>query len=278
MRYLARCGELRADPARLAPGVRSVIAVAARYPVNPRPGSGFSTCARGRDYHLVIRDKLRLLAAALRRHAPLAVARLCVDSAPLPEREWALRAGIGWRGRQGQVINADLGACLLLGEILVDAEWPPSPPVPNRCGDCRLCVEACPTGAIRGDGTVDARRCISYLTIEHKGEISADLQPRMGEALFGCDCCTAVCPWNRGGEPWTVPELREKRPLPDAQACLRLTEAEFEERFRDTAVLRTGLARLRRNAAIAILSRHPAAGPGRSPSGQASGGGCPPSG
>jgi epoxyqueuosine reductase len=255
MRYLARHRDLRSDPDKLAPGARSAIVVAARYPVNPRPGAGFSTYARGRDYHAVLREKLRQLAAELGGRLPLKVTRVCVDSAPLAEREWALRAGIGWRGRQGQIVHPELGACLLLGELLVDAELRPSAPLPDRCGACRRCVEACPTRAIREDGTVDARRCISCLTIEHDGEFPADLREAMGEALFGCDCCTAVCPWNRFGETQAMPELRERSPMPTADQCLRMSEPEFERIFKDSAVHRLGLKRLQRNAANAGKNR-----------------------
>jgi epoxyqueuosine reductase len=254
MDYLSKHLELRADPRVLAPGARSVIMVAARYPVNGRPGEGFSTYARGLDYHEIIRGKLRALAAFLQARAPLGVARVCVDSAPFPEREWAVRAGIGWQGRQGQVVNARFGCCLLLGGLLVDVELEPSAPVADQCGLCRLCVRSCPTGALCEDGRVDARRCLSYLTIEHKGEIPPALRSGLGQALFGCDFCTAVCPWNRFGADRVLPELAE-RTLPDADACQRLTPEEFHRRFGGTAVERTGLERLRRNAAIAIANR-----------------------
>ena len=245
---------LRADPRELAPGARSLIVVAARYPVNDHPGKGFAMHARGKDYHAVLREKLEQLARFIRQAKPLSVARICVDSAPVLEREWAVAAGIGWRGRQGQVVNAELGCCLVLGELLVDIELAPSPPAANQCGDCRLCLDACPTGALTEDGLVDARRCLSYLTIEHKGAIAPDLRLRIGEALFGCDRCTTICPWNRFGKDKIMPELRPER-MPSAEECLHMTEIEFRKRFKPTTVWRTGLPRLQRNAAIVMLNR-----------------------
>ncbi len=251
MAYLQRHAELKKDPANVAPGVKSIIAVAARYPTNPSPESGFSAYARGLDYHDVIRSKLRTLAATLNEHHPLQVQRICVDSAPLLEREWAIRAGLGWQGKQGQLVNASAGCCLVLGFLLVDLELPASDPVAECCGDCRCCLDACPTGAALGAGRVDARRCLSYLTIEHKGAIPNEFQSAMSGTLFGCDRCTAVCPWNRRGTALVMPELDAQQSTPSANACLAMTEAEFTERFKGTAVYRIGLERLKRNASLA---------------------------
>ena len=254
MDFLSRNESLRSDPRQLAPGARTVIVVAARYPVNPRPGEGFAMHARGKDYHLVIREKLKTLARFINRERPLAVSRVCVDSAPVLEREWAVAAGVGWRGRQGQIVNAGCGCCLLLGELLVDLALRPSRPVANQCGNCRLCLDACPTGALQGNGQVDAGKCVSYLTIEHKGEMPRELEPAIGEALFACDRCTAVCPWNRFGNDRIMPEF-QPRPMPSPAECLRMNDAEFRTRFKDTTVCRTGLVRLQRNARIALANR-----------------------
>ncbi len=179
MAYLHRHARLRIHPAEVATGVKSIIAVAARYPTSPAPGSGFSTYAGGLDYHDVIRGKLRKLAAFINEHHPLQVHRICVDSAPLLEREWAIRAGLGWQGKQGQVVSATAGCCQLFGFLLVDLELTPSERVDERCGDCHCCTAGCPTGAALGNGRVDARRCLSYLTIEHKTSIPDDLQDAM---------------------------------------------------------------------------------------------------
>jgi epoxyqueuosine reductase len=251
MDYLSRHDAIRADTRRLEPWARSIVVVAARYPVNERPGFGFSTYAGGLDYHIALRAKLLDLAARVRQLFPAAQARACVDSTPLLERELAIRAGIGWRGKQSQVVNAKMGCCLFLGELLLDIGLSSSQPVPNRCGRCRLCVDACPTGAIGEDGLIDARKCISYLTIEHKAAIPEHLQALLGEAVFGCDLCTAVCPWNRFGADCVMPEFRGQD-MPDAAAIRALDRVRFRERFRHTAAYRTGLQRLQRNAAIAL--------------------------
>lgn len=255
MAYLERHAPLKEHPANFVPGVKSIIAVAARYPVNPAPQEGgFSTYARGLDYHDVIRAKLRQLSAFIdeelappssKQARPLR--RICVDSAPLLEREWALRAGIGWRGKQGQIISPVAGATILLGFLLTDLELKPSSQQENRCGNCRLCLGSCPTGALPGSSEVDARRCLSYLTIEPGAEFPADMPHNLHGRIFGCDSCTAVCPWNRKATAPLMPELMQTAPLPDAAKILSMTEDAFKERFKGTAVYRTGLQHLQQN-------------------------------
>ena len=257
MDFLARQADLRADPRRLLPEARSVVVAAARYPLGGVPGP-YAAHARGRDYHGVLRTRLTHLARVIGAARGQALrARVCVDSAPLPEREWAVRAGLGWIGRQGSLVHPRWGCGLVLGELLVDCDLAPSAPLPDGCGECRLCRAACPTGALRGDGTMDARRCIAYLTVEHAGAIPEAVRPLMGGSLFGCDRCTAVCPFNPRGTEGVLPELTPAgrpgggTPYPDAAACLALDEAGFERVFRGTAVYRSGLDRLRRNARLA---------------------------
>ncbi|MCG2659066.1 MAG: tRNA epoxyqueuosine(34) reductase QueG [Kiritimatiellae bacterium] len=257
MDYLAHHAELRLNPMLVAPEAKSVIVVAARYPADPTI-SPFSNYARGRDYHDVLRGKLKQLARHLgaQSRVPLA-ARICVDSAPVLEREWAVRAGLGWIGKQGSLVNPEWGCTLFIGELLVNLKLVPSIPVPNRCGNCRRCVDACPTGAIQPDGLVDARRCIAYLTIEHKGAIPEDLRPFLCSSLFGCDRCTAVCPYNQAGVDAILPEFNPVGiPMPTAEQCLALSKADFQQRFRGTAIYRSGLSRLKRNATVAMANRN----------------------
>lgn len=253
MTYLARHVLLRADPRLIMPEARSIIVVAARYPAAPQIAP-FSNYCRGRDYHAVLRSRLKRLAQTLAAAVPAPlVYRICVDSAPVLERAWAVRAGLGWIGKQGSLVHPEWGCTLFLGELLVNFELAPSLPVPNRCGNCRRCVDACPTGAIQSDGLVDARRCIAYLTIEHKGAIPEELRPFLGASLFGCDRCTSVCPYNRAEVDAILPELNPAGPpLPTAEQCLAMRAADFQKKFRGTAVYRSGLARLQRNAAVAM--------------------------
>jgi epoxyqueuosine reductase len=201
-----------------------------------------------------MRQRLRHLSDWIGQMTSLKTSRVAVDSAPLLEREWALRAGVGWRGRQGQIVTREAGCCIVLGFLLVDLELTPSPPAANRCGTCRRCLDACPTGALRPDGAVDARRCISYWTIEHHGPIPGDVAPLLGKSLFGCDRCTAVCPWNRFGADLVLPEFLAVASLPDTSACLSITDTEFAGRFDGTAVQRTGADSLRRNVAVATAN------------------------
>ncbi len=248
MQYLHRHAEIKEHPEKVAPGVKTIIAIAARYPLNTEPGSGFTSCARGLDYHDVIRFKLRVLATHINDIQPLNVHRVCVDSAPLLEREWAMRAGIGWQGKQGQLINPAAGSCFLLGFLLVDIELEPSTPLKNQCGDCNLCVESCPTGAALGNSRVDAQKCLSYLTIEPSSVVPEEMKQAMQGVLFGCDCCTAICPWNKCATAPVMPEFEELMSLPSAQDILKWSEDDFKMRFKGTAVYRTGLAQLKRNA------------------------------
>ena len=259
MDYLHRHAPLRRHPAAIVPDVHSIIAVAARYPVNPSTAAGgFCMTARCRDYHDVLRDKLRLLSNFIKQRTAARTTRICVDSAPLPEREWALRAGLGWQGRQGQLVSPGAGTCTVLGFLLTDLVLSPAKPMENRCGDCRRCIESCPSGAIRPNAQIDARRCLSYLTIEHPGEIAPERQSAMGQALFGCDICTSICPWNQTATAPVMPELAESTgPLPDAAGITAMPPDTFAARFRGTAVKRTGLDHLQRNAAIALSNAAP---------------------
>lgn len=256
--YLQRHAPLRKHPGNITPGVRSIIAAAASYPRNQAPGNGFCMLAQTRDYHGVLRERLRSLADFIHRHQALTCARICVDSAPLPEREWAMRAGLGWQGRQGQLIIPGVGACTVLGFLLIDIELTPTQPIENQCGNCQRCVDSCPTQAIQKDRCIDARRCLSYLTIEHRGDIPQALASRMGGTLFGCDICTAICPWNERSEQKIMPGLESKNAgaCMHLEACATISEDMFKKTFQDTTVQRSGYERLRRNARIVIDNLH----------------------
>jgi len=255
MDYLRRHAQRRRDPRAIFPAAQSLVVIALPYPVNPAPDDGgFAMLARGRDYHLVLRARLGALARRLAGDTASLRWRVCVDSAPLAERAWAVRAGLGWIGRQGQLVHPEYGATVVLGTLLINVALPPDTPHPNRCGDCRRCLDACPTGALAGDGTLDCRRCLSYLTIEHKAAVFAPLDAaRVGaqHAWFGCDRCTAVCPWNRAPAAAIPAEFLPSEP-PSANAIQALDEAGFAVRFANTTVLRTGLSRLLRN----VLAPH----------------------
>lgn len=256
MNYLFRNMMLRSHPAQLVPYAKTIIVVAAAYPA-VKQSEHWSNIALGRDYHDVLRAKLKQLEQAIREQADVPLqARVCVDSAPLLEREWACRAGLGWIGRQGSLVHPEFGCCLFLGELLVNLELEASSPLSNQCGDCRLCVEACPSGAIQPDGFVDARRCAAYLTIEHKGAVPASCQKFLGLSLYGCDRCALVCPRNRPAADFVMQEfLGVDQLMPMPEACLAMSEADFNRRFTGTTVHRIGLKRLQRNAAIVMNNR-----------------------
>jgi epoxyqueuosine reductase len=262
MRYLASPDGLaaRADPARLLPSLRTIIALATPYPPPlpdvPPPGGNVAAYALGDDYHRVMKDRLIRLGAELDLLAGHAAKFLAwVDTGPVLEREIASRAGLGWIGRNSMLIHPQLGSFLFLGEIFTDLFLEPDPPfAADRCGRCERCLQACPTGCILPDRTIDSRRCISYLTIEHRGSIPVELRGAIGSRLFGCDICQTVCPWNRKAPPATDPRFiaRPIFPITNLQEEIAISQEAWQDRFRDSAVHRTGWAGYRRNAIIAL--------------------------
>lgn len=277
MTYLATPEHIepRADLRRVLPQARSLVVVALAYErVDPVPPAALvrgriARYARSDDYHMVMRDRLVALAdriAADLGHA--VVARPCVDTAPVLEREWAERGGLGFIAKNTMLIAPGLGSYVLLGELLVDADLPPTAPAePSkpRCGGCRSCLDACPTGAFADAYVLDARRCISYLTIENRGAIPRELRRAVGTWIFGCDICQEVCPFNAGaGEP-ADPELRPRsdaHALPDLIALAHASSNQLRRFVRRTAMRRAGRTQLLRNVAVALgNSGHPAAIP-----------------
>jgi epoxyqueuosine reductase len=288
MAYLGRHADARRHPASILPEVRSVVMVGMNYKSGVRsqesgvrsqePGSdneGAETSsltpdpclltpgkvaryARGRDYHDVLRERLNRLLAWVQEQAPGCRGRCVVDTAPLLERDFARRAGLGWFGKNTMLLNRQLGSYFFLGALLLDLELRPDPPhETNHCGTCTACLDACPTGAFVGPGVLDSRRCISYLTIELRGPVPEELRAGLGDWLFGCDVCQEVCPWNRKAPPGREPALQ---PRPDLEAVdpvelLGLSEEEFRRRFRGTALMRARRRGLLRNAALVLGNR-----------------------
>lgn len=259
MDYMADSLPLRSDLNRVLPGVRSVVAVGLNYYQEPVGGDvNVARYALGRDYHKVIRGKLKKLAQTMEEVCPEEDWRACVDSAPVMEREYANRAGLGWFGKNTCLINSHRGSWFLIGVLLTTAEIPLDSPAVGGCGTCRKCIDACPTGAIvQRDGVwqVDARRCISYLTIEKRGEFSAEEREMVGDWTFGCDVCQEVCPFNqaRESQPLRAAETQEagfldRRDFGSLEEILVWSESEWDERTRGSAVRRAGFEGLKRNA------------------------------
>jgi epoxyqueuosine reductase len=272
MTYLHRQAEKRKHPARIVPDARVAVVTLTNYfhgstdPGHPGLAPGVSRIsgkvaqyAWSTDYHTVIGRRLEQLATAVREIAPGARTRCYVDAGPVPERELAQRAGLGWIGKNTMLIHPTIGSFTFIGVIFTDAELVPDLPFQaDRCGTCRRCLDACPTDAFVESRVLDARRCISYLTIEHAAPFSDDERRLVGDWLFGCDVCQDVCPWNvRFAEPTSDPELaaRAEVAAPDLGELLALAPEDFERRFGDTAFERPGAAGLRRNAAAVSANR-----------------------
>jgi len=261
MSYMERNAALRIDARSLEPGTRSVIALAAPYSYGtPREhqDGAIAMYAHSDDYHDVLRDRMRALGAFVQAEAGCDVApRPVVDSAPLLERNVAVDAGIGWLGKSAMVIHPDLGSTFFLAELLVDRDLTPTgAPHPDRCGRCTRCIDLCPTGAIVAPFRVDARRCISYLTIELKGPIPRSLRALVGHRLFGCDVCQSVCPWNtRAAERGDGTGVFSRRPevvAVEAVELIEMSQAAFSARFRQSPLKRSKRRGLGRNAAVVL--------------------------
>ncbi len=261
MDWLVREPERREDPRRLWPEARSVLCLAANYGPGDDPLAGLarrdrgniSVYARGRDYHDVLKGRLKQLAGWLHAKTGAAV-KVFVDTAPLLEKPLAQRAGLGWQGRHTNLVSRRFGSWLFLGEILTDLALPPDPPEPDRCGSCRRCLDACPTGAITAPYRLDPRRCVSYLTIEHKGPIPLELRPLLGNRIYGCDDCLAVCPWNKFARRGREAKLRARPELeaPDLAMLATLDDSAFRRLFAGSPVKRIGRHRFLRNVLVAV--------------------------
>jgi epoxyqueuosine reductase len=264
MHYMQRHGLKRARPQELVPGTLRVVSVRMDYwPGAARAADevladgrlGYvSRYALGRDYHKVMRRALEHLARDLARRIGPFGYRVCVDTAPVLEKALARNAGLGWIGKHTNLLSRDAGSWFFLGEILTDLPLPADAPATAHCGSCRACIPACPTAAIVAPYRLDARRCISYLTIEHPGAIPEELREAIGNRIYGCDDCQLVCPWNKFAHTASHPDFKVRHALdaPALPELFRWSEREFDERMRGSAIYRIGFERWSRNIAVAL--------------------------
>ena len=260
MGWLAARAAARASPTVLWPEAKSVVVLGLNYApaADPLAGLGqrergnISVYARGRDYHDLVKSRLKALARFIAARWPGAL-KLFVDTAPVMEKPLAQRAGLGWQGKHTNLVARGFGSWLFLGEIYLALELPPDAAERDHCGQCRRCLDACPTAAFPAPYRLDARRCISYLTIEHKGTIDRALRPLIGNRIYGCDDCLAVCPWNKFARAAALPGLAPREAGAPALAALAaLDDAGFRARFSGSPVKRIGRDRFLRNVLIAI--------------------------
>ncbi|HEX7251955.1 MAG TPA: tRNA epoxyqueuosine(34) reductase QueG [Thermoanaerobaculia bacterium] len=264
MAYLEETMEVRAQPRSLLAGARSIVCLAARHRTTrpiARDGSRVARYAVGRDYHQTLRERANRFVASAKANLGSFRFRICADSTPRAERSLAAAAGLGWIGKNGCLIDPDEGSFLLLAEVITDLDLPPDEPIAERCGSCVRCLAACPTQAFLAPGLLDAHRCISYWTIEHRGPIPDEMKAQLGDLVFGCDICQEVCPWNAS------PQTDDGRPATDAEGpnapddaiparadWLRMGKGEWRRRFGATAFNRTGRRGMQRNAAASVGS------------------------
>jgi epoxyqueuosine reductase len=263
MDYMASHGSKRARPAELVPGTRSVITARLNYLPLAAPSDAIladgrkahiSRYALGRDYHKVLRNRLQKLAERIADAVGPYGYRAFTDSAPVMEVALASQAGLGWRGKHSLLIDRSVGSFFFLGEIYTDLELPPDPPVTDHCGTCSACLQACPTGAIVAPYQVDARRCISYLTIELKGSIPEALRPLIGNRIYGCDDCQLCCPWNRFAQPTRETDFAVRNGLDQANLVelFAWDENTFNDKLVGSPIRRIGHERWLRNIAVGL--------------------------
>jgi epoxyqueuosine reductase len=260
MDWMARDIDRRADPRVLWPEARSIICVGVNYGpagdplcVHDEPDRGaISVYARGRDYHDVVKKRLKAFARWVASSYDCE-AKVFVDTAAVMEKPLAMRAGLGWIGKHTNLVSRRFGSWLFLGEVFTTLDLVPDPPEVDHCGSCDACVRACPTDALREPYRIDPRRCIGYLTVEHKGAVPPDMAESFGNRIFGCDDCLAACPWNKFAKPTPHVELRPRSDLaaPRLSDLARLDEEQFRRLFAGTAIRRTGHQRMMRNVRIA---------------------------
>ena len=264
MNYMAKHGSKRVRPTELLPGTLRVISARLNYwPPQARasweviddPHSAFiSRYALGRDYHKVMRHRLQQLADRITQSIGPFQHRVYTDSAPVMEVELAQLAGLGWRGKHTLLLQREHGSWFFLGEIYTDLDLPSDTPTDDHCGTCQACIDVCPTGAIIAPYKLDARRCISYLTIEFKGSIPPELRPLLGNRIYGCDDCQLICPWNKFAQPTLENDFHPRQYLDDVTLIelFAWTEADFNTRLQGSAIRRIGHTQWLRNIAVAL--------------------------
>ncbi|MFC3629254.1 tRNA epoxyqueuosine(34) reductase QueG [Paracoccus angustae] len=260
MAWMAERTHWRGDPAALWPEARSVVVLAELYTPDHDPlavldqpdKAAVSVYAQGRDYHDLVKKRLKRLGRWLLEQVPGEEIKVFVDTAPVMEKPLAQAAGMGWQGKHTNLLSRDLGSWFFLGSIFTTIPLPPDPPERSNCGSCRACLDACPTGAFPAPYQLDARRCISYLTIEHKGPVDPELRPLMGNRIYGCDDCLAVCPWNKFAQAGSEMRYRGIVESPPLAELAMLNDADFRERFSGSPIKRIGRDRFVRNVLYAI--------------------------
>lgn len=268
MDYMTNYTDKRLDPRLLMDGVKSIVCVALNYAPKktiPKGEYQLAAYALGNDYHDIIKDKLRKLAAKFgfedELHCNNSLANKCrifVDSGPILERYWAEKAGLGWTGKNHQLIIPHAGSMFFLGELFLDVELKYDSPIKNNCGKCHKCIDACPADAISENNEIDAERCLSYQTIENRNNISNNVAIEMGETIYGCDKCLNACPWNKFAQPNDTPELQPKEELLNMtkEKWQNLTEEEYKVLFKGSAVKRAKYKGLKRNIdAVACINK-----------------------
>ncbi|MFO1152909.1 MAG: tRNA epoxyqueuosine(34) reductase QueG [Rhodospirillales bacterium] len=263
MAWMETTADRRGDPQVLWPAARSVVVCGLNYGPDDDPrrrqaatGCGaISVYALGRDYHHVLRKRLKAVAGWLATHHGAEV-KVFVDTAPVMEKPLAQRAGLGWIGKHTNLVSRRYGSWLFLGLVFTTLDLPADPPATDLCGTCDRCRRACPTGALPDPYRIEPRRCVSYLTIEHKGDIPPDLAAALGNRVYGCDDCLAVCPWNRFASPSPHPELRSRSDLDllPLRTLAGLDDPDFRRLFAGTAIKRSGRDRMARNTAVALAN------------------------
>ena len=253
MKYMENHFDKRLDPRKLVPGAKSIISLTYNYFNDnfqkDKNAPKISKYAYGRDYHLIIKKKLKILFKELKKNFGDINGRVFVDSAPIMEKPWAAKSGLGWIGKNTNLISQKIGSYYFLAEIIVDLEFEYDTPVTDHCGSCRACIDSCPTGALDIPYQIDASKCISYLTIELRDEIPSEFKGKMDNWAFGCDVCQDVCPWNRFSQKHNEPLFNPNEELikMETKDWEELTEETFEVIFKNSAVKRTKFKGLKRN-------------------------------